>query len=246
MNYKIWLSLSDLDLAKKWAEFFTEENFECKIFETPSKYIDFLSSISAGADKLPAFSILQLHPKGYNQHMILEILQISSVPVIIASEPSSISNSLITEILLSGADDYITLTIDPRVLIAKIRAHIRRMEISLADKSSAHKLSTAGKEIILDFDSNSAAIKQGKQTRNINLTQHELQILTILIHNEGRIVERNDLLKSVWREKSEDINSQTLDKYIEMIRKKLETLGDNIKTVYGRGYMYKKQKRGTI
>lgn len=238
MNCEIWIGLKDADLAKKWAGLLSIENFKCRIFENPSQYMDFLYSISI--NKPISLSLLEIHPKAYHQQMIMEILQRSkTIPVILVSEPSSISDSLISELLMAGADDYIDVKIGPKVLIAKIRAHIRRMDLLTTDlKPSGHKVMTKDKKIILDLISNSVLIKSAKKEKSINLTKTELQILSILLHNEDHIVERNDLFRGVWKEKCEYMNPQILDKYIEIIRKKLKPLGKNIRTVYGQGYMY--------
>ncbi|MBU2574567.1 MAG: winged helix-turn-helix domain-containing protein [Elusimicrobia bacterium] len=72
-----------------------------------------------------------------------------------------------------------------------------------------------------------------------NLTPKEFDIFSLLLCKEGEIVPRSFLMEELWKERSGEVNCETIDKHVETLRRKLGPYGKNIKTVYGAGYVYK-------
>ena len=125
----------------------------------------------------------------------------------------------------SGADDYITKPIKPRVLISRIKALLRRNETSIKnDKIS--------KDLSIDLEKYVAIIKGEEKL----LPKKEFELLALLFSKPGKVFTREVILNKVW---GDDIvvGDRTIDVHIRKLREKI---GDHyIKTVKGVGYKLK-------
>jgi two-component system, OmpR family, alkaline phosphatase synthesis response regulator PhoP len=128
----------------------------------------------------------------------------------------------------SGADDYITKPIKPRVLISKIRAMLRRNQ-PVIEISKKEVITQGGIEI----DREKYLVKvEGKE---INLPKKEFELLSLLVSGQGTVFTRETILDQVW---GSDIivGDRTIDVHIRKLREKI---GDNyIKTIKGVGYKF--------
>ena len=125
----------------------------------------------------------------------------------------------------SGADDYITKPIKPRVLVSKVKALLRRKEF----KNSTEDVSD---ELSIDEEKYVAIIKGEEKL----LPKKEFELLALLFSKPGNVFNREVILKKVW---GDDIvvGDRTIDVHIRKLREKL---GDQyIKTVKGVGYKLK-------
>lgn len=154
------------------------------------------------------------------------------------SPRQKISDSQVVKFLESGADDFIFSDMDERVVVAKLKAYIRRLEPAIT--TAALKLESSRGEIMIDSCMRSVKIQivPGKYTELSNLTQKEMAILALLVGNERRPVSRESMLERLWGEDATEVYSNCINKHIETLRKKLGPYGKRIKTVYGSGYMF--------
>jgi DNA-binding response OmpR family regulator len=129
-----------------------------------------------------------------------------------------------------GADDYLTKPFSFEVLLARIRAVGRRGPI-------AHAVILQALDLTLDETSREVA--RGK--RRINLTRTEYSLLLLLLRNAGRVVTRDTIIEKVWGYSAE-IESNTLDAFVRLLRTKLEAPGEAklLQTVRGVGYCLRK------
>lgn len=136
------------------------------------------------------------------------------------------SNEDVVQGLDLGADDYLTKPFSFEVLFARVRAVARRGPIA-----QPVCLEAAG--IILN--QGTREVKRGD--RAINLTRTEFAILEMLMRHAGRVISRDMLMESVWGVDSE-IESNTLDAFVRLLRAKVEAPGEPklIQTVRGVGY----------
>jgi DNA-binding response OmpR family regulator len=148
-------------------------------------------------------------------------------------------NSVIAELLESGADDFILADIDERVLLSKVRAHLRRTLPNLACSRTLVVSRNGDMEIDRTKRTIRTGLKGKKPAAIENVTPKEFDILSTLLCNEEQVVTRNFLMEEIWKEKSGQFNFETIDKHVETLRHKLGPYGRNIRTVYGSGYMYK-------
>ncbi len=157
----------------------------------------------------------------------------SPVPIImLTAKDSEIDKVVGLEI---GADDYVTKPYSSRELIARIRAVLRRGEMS--DPSLDTGVLTVG-PVHLDADRHIISVN-GQQ---VSLPLKEFELLEFLMRNAGRVLTRMQLIDRVWG--SDYVgDTKTLDVHIKRLRAKVEADPTNpelIQTVRGMGYKMEK------
>lgn len=131
--------------------------------------------------------------------------------------------------LEAGADDYVVKPIEPRVLDARIRAVLRRVEHGRPDTS-----------VYGDLVIDRAALRVTRQGRDIRLTPTELRLLLELTRRPGQAVSRRRLLTDVW-ELDHAGDSRLVDACVQRVRAKIEeepSEPEFIETVRGFGYRF--------
>ena len=133
----------------------------------------------------------------------------------------------------TGADDYLTKPFSFEVLLARVRAVGRRGPIA-----QPVVLETSGLSIHLG----TREVRRG--ARKIELTRTEYVLLELLMRNAGRVLTRESLIESVWGGDSE-IESNTLDAFIRLLRGKIEAAGKSrlLRTVRGVGYCLRPEEQ---
>lgn len=124
--------------------------------------------------------------------------------------------------LNAGADDYLTKPFYTAELIARLRALVRR------SSGAAHPL-MVHKNISLDTSTGKAAV----DGQAVELTAHELKILSYFFHRLGRLVSQHELTEHIYG-LDDNVESNTIEVYIGRLRKKLGR--DVIVTIRGLGY----------
>lgn len=149
----------------------------------------------------------------------------SRIPIIILSAKNSIAD--ITHGLSSGADDYIPKPFDYKELLARIQARLRKAqeETVLPIVVGDLKIDQTNREVTFE----------GKR---IQLTLTEFDILRCLATHVGSVVSRDDILRDVWKDHSENTNDRTIDVHVRALRKKIPALTKHIMSIYGVGYKY--------
>jgi two-component system, OmpR family, response regulator CpxR len=133
-----------------------------------------------------------------------------------------------------GADDYLPKPFNPRELVARLRAILRRVNNDNGDDATNEKLHVEDLEITA---SSRSAKLNGVE---IGLTSVEFDLLTALVREAGKIVKKEDLSEKVL-ERSLSPYDRSLDMHISNLRKKLGLRSDGserIKTVRSVGYIY--------
>ena len=135
--------------------------------------------------------------------------------------------------LETGADDYLPKPFNPRELVARLRAILRRVET--ADENAAPE------KLVVDDLELSAASRSAKLAgEELTLTSVEFDLLAALLREAGTIVKKEDLSETVL-ERGLSPYDRSLDMHISNLRKKLGLRvdgSDRIKTIRSVGYIY--------
>lgn len=135
-----------------------------------------------------------------------------------------------------GADDYIAKPVQPRVLLARIKALLRRMPV--VGETNAETDSLVFGEFRISQATRTAALAG----QSIDLTTAEFDLLWLLATHAGNVLSRDDLLQEL-RGIGFDGLDRSIDARISRLRKKLNDDPENptrIKTVRGKGYLFSK------
>lgn len=156
-----------------------------------------------------------------------EIRKVSRVPVIFISSASDNMNMIMA--MNMGADDFIAKPFDMSVLMAKVKAMLRRTydfttSLSVIEHRGA----------LLNIGDNTLTYNGER----INLSKNEFRILHILLENKGKVVSRERLMEQLW-ETDSFIDENTLSVNVGRLRKKLDLCGlcNFIVTKFGVGYI---------
>ncbi len=219
----------DEDTGLEWRAALRGQGWQIDFFKTAQEILQAASRSSGGLVLADASCFSPEGPDGLRKVLCAH----PKVSVIIVGSQDKLSNQQIAEYLEAGADDFISRNIDHRILVAKLKAHLRRILPSLA--SLLEVLSSPKGSIRIDGATRTVLIKDpnGRSTQVDNFTPTELSLLKFLLERCGIAVERRMILEHIWREDATQVNLETVDKHVESIRKKLGPFGKNIRTVYG-------------
>lgn len=188
------------------------------------------------------FDLILLDP-GLSEVDGLEILKElrkinKEVPVILISKKANDQDKVFA--LNLGADDYLTKPFSMVELIARVRAHIRRINIIKGSQTTVG--SYPGYEPVT-IKIGEAQVHLDKMSVKIHdqehpLTPKEIGIIRLLYRNRGKVVPRDMMMREIWGE-DVYITERVIDTNVVSIRKKIGDLGRKarfIKTVFGVGY----------
>lgn len=131
-----------------------------------------------------------------------------------------------------GADDYVIKPVEPRVLLARIKALLRRT--TLAENSSIEKITFGS--LTVHCDSRSVTLDGDL----IDLSTHEFDLLLMFARQPTQVMSRELLFSTIYARPYDGLD-RTIDVRISQLRKKLGDHADKpyrIKTVWGRGYLF--------
>ncbi|HEX3053819.1 MAG TPA: response regulator transcription factor [Aggregatilineaceae bacterium] len=149
----------------------------------------------------------------------------SAVPIIMLTARDDEADQ--TAGLELGADDYVTKPFSPRVLVARVKAALRRAYGDLAGEPAILRVNG----LLLKEESHEATL----DGQPLDLTRSEFDLLAALMNRPGRVFTRMELLEHTQGE-AFAAYERTVDVHIKNLRAKLGPAGDMIETVYGVGY----------
>ncbi|MGC8594864.1 MAG: response regulator [Candidatus Kryptoniota bacterium] len=186
-------------------------------------------AIKKASTMLPDLILLDIMLPGKDGYEVMKILNqnpsTSKIPVIFLTAKSGEFDEVLG--LELGADDYIIKPISPRKLVSRVRAVLRRFEISTAEDKKVIELGP----VSIDRESYNVIIDGEK----VFFPRKEFEILFYLASHAGKVVSRETLLSRVWGSEV-FVGDRTVDVHIRKIREKLGNHADMIETIKGVGY----------
>ncbi len=181
---------------------------------------------------LPQLVLLDLMLPGLNGLDVCRSLQSEpstrNIPIIMLTARNEDAD--IVTGLEMGASDYITKPFSPRVLIARVRAVLRRTNGEEAEAVSEQKIG----ELVINREKRRILVAGSA----VDLTQTEFDLLSHLARRPGWVLSRGQLIDAL-RDGRHVVTDRAIDVQVANLRKKLGGCGDYIETVRGVGYRMK-------
>jgi two-component system, OmpR family, response regulator ChvI len=173
-------------------------------------------------------------PRMDGMELLTRLRQKSAMPVIfLTSKDDEVDEAMGLRL---GADDYIKKPFSQRLLIERIRAVLRRQELTTSTTEDPTTVLARG-DMVLDSARHLCAWKG----QAVNLTVTEFLLVKALAVRPGHVKNRDQLMDAAYGEHIY-VDDRTIDSHIKRIRKKFRVVDDQfdeIETLYGVGYRYK-------
>ena len=225
MKAKILIIEDEKDMAELVSMYLRKEGFETVLSE----------SAELGYEQLDQhvfdLIILDINLPGIDGFEFLQDLRRNkSIPVIIVSARESDEDIIIG--LGIGADEFVTKPFSPKVLVAKVRALLRRVR-------SIEKSGQGGVFYFAGFTLEIKTFLLKKKEKKVPISIKEFEVLKFLVQNAGKSFTPEIIYEKVWGNNYGDVT--TIAVYIQRLRKKIEknpAVPELIETVHGRGYSF--------
>ena len=212
-------------------------SLEAEGFEVRT-YTDGEQALKGITDRPPDVAILDIKmPRMDGMELLTRLRRQSQLPVIFLTSKDDELDEVLG--LRMGADDYIRKPFSQRLLIERIRALMRRKELSVegAAPAASGEGAVVRGDLLLD-PARHLCTWQGKPAQ---LTVTEFLILQSLAMRPGHVKNRDQLMDAAYGEHVY-VDDRTIDSHIKRLRRKLKALDkdfNQIETLYGLGYRYK-------
>jgi DNA-binding response OmpR family regulator len=187
-------------------------------------------------EERPSLVLLDLMlPKLSGLDVCRLLRQESTVPIMIITAKDGEADKVAG--LELGADDYMTKPFSMRELVSRVRAQLRRAEMTGGSSAApGSTLVLRGGPVELDLDRHEARVR-GEPTR---FTPKEFALLALFLERKGRLLTRDLLITELW---GDDYfgDTKTLDVHVKRLRQKIElrpAAPEHLVTVRGLGYRY--------
>ncbi|MBS0504582.1 MAG: response regulator transcription factor [Proteobacteria bacterium] len=200
-------------------------------------YSDGEAALKALIENPPDIAVCDIKmPRMDGLELLRRLREKSALPVIfLTSKTDELDEALG---LALGADDYIAKPFSQRLLIARIRAILRRVELS---KPQAADDESAGEPLVRgSLEMDPARHKVTWKGKNVTLTVTEFLILESLAQRPGVVKSRNQLMDAAYHD-DVYVDDRTIDSHIKRLRRKFRQADpdfDGIETLYGAGYKF--------
>jgi two-component system, OmpR family, phosphate regulon response regulator OmpR len=228
MIRKILIIDDDIKLINLLSEYLAENNFSV------SHLLDGDHAVDALETPLPDLIILDIMLPGKDGLEVLkDIRKVHTLPVIMLTAKGDDTDRIIG--LELGADDYLPKPFNPRELLARIKAILRRQDFVTAEDAGDPLLIRCNNMVL-----NRAAHTVEVDKRNIDLSTTEFNILEVLMKSPNTALSRDQIM-NLAQGKDFMVFDRSIDIHISRLRAKIETTPASpkrIKTIWGTGYMF--------
>lgn len=151
----------------------------------------------------------------------------SEVPVVMVTAREDDVDKIVG--LETGADDYVVKPFNPKELMARVKAILRRVK----SPAQTERTRLAFRDLAIDVMRRRVTYKE----QPVELTPREYDLLTFLMSRPNEIHSRQDILREVWG--SEHLDARSVDVHVRYLREKLGPVASTfVRTVWGKGYRF--------
>lgn len=224
MGKKIYAADDEQDIRDVIEGFMTNAGYEVTTFPTGDALFEQFR------DEECDLIILDIMMPGTDGLVICKkIREISDVPIIILTAKESEADHM--RGFMQGGDDYLIKPFSPSLLVVRVNALLRRVQMSSPVRSEKLRFG----DITFDETVHSAFCED----KDLGLTVTEFSLLGCLLASKGAAVSRDTLLDNVWGINAQDIETRVTDETVRRIRQKLKNVGSTVKITAVWGYGYK-------
>ena len=226
MSALIYLADDDPSLLEVFSAFLENAGFDVRSFPTGDELADEF------ARREPDLIVLDIMMPGTDGLTVCKNLrQVSDVPIVMLTAKDSEMDYL--HGLAIGADDYLMKPFSPSMLVMRVKALLRRVEMGRAAIAVQRENDLVFGDVVLS----EAAHEVCANDVAIELTMTEFALLRCLLESEGSAVSRDSLLSQVWGINAE-VETRVTDETVRRVRRKLRDAGSTtqVKAVWGYGY----------
>jgi two-component system, OmpR family, response regulator CpxR len=221
----------DAELCSLVGEYLEPEGFQIEAVHDGNRGLD----RALNGDHL--LVVLDVMLPGMNGFDVLRrIRNTSRIPVLLLTARGEDVDRIVG--LEIGADDYLPKPFNPRELVARIRAILRRTQAGEKSGAAEEQIPEVVRVGDIELDPATRIVRQNGKP--VELTSVEFNLLHVLLREAGRVVTREHLVDAVLSRKFSPFD-RSIDMHVSKVRKKLgdsDIGSDHIKTVRGVGYIF--------
>lgn len=235
MHYSVLVVDDEVELSEYTAKYFNMSGVETAYVLDAKSAMEFFKENTCS---LVLLDINLGEDSGFE--LCQTIRQTMNIPIFFISARSAEDDMLLA--LSIGGDDYICKPYSLGVLLAKVKAELKRYEES-AGKNGAE--SSGDKEIVrlgnAVINLRSASVE--KDGKRVSLKAMEYKLLVYMLNNPGRVISKDEFFEKIWD--TQFVGDVTLNVHIRHLREKIEDDPGNpkyIKTVWGVGFIFENEE----
>ena len=231
MEHSIYLADDEKSIRELLHSFLASDGYTVRSFESGDALLEAFRQEPA---ELVILDIMMPGTDGLT--VCRELRAVSDIPIILLTAKDSELDYVMG--ISQGSDDYLTKPFRPTILLMKVKALLRRVEMDRRKTAAEDELHYGD----IRYSATENAIFYGAAP--VSLTQTELRLLSYMMKQPEKAYSREELLSAVWGFDSE-VETRVTDETLRRIRKKLLQAGStvSVSTIWGFGYKLKGAER---
>ena len=231
MGHSIYLADDEKSIRELLHSFLTSGGYTVRSFENGDALLEAFHQEPA---ELVILDIMMPGTDGLT--VCRELRSVSDIPIILLTAKDSELDYVMG--ISQGSDDYLTKPFRPTILLMKVKALLRRVEMDRGKTTAEDELHY----VDIRYSATENAVFCGSTI--VALTQTELRLLSYMMKQPEKAYSREELLSAVWGFGSE-VETRVTDETLRRIRKKLLQAGStvSVSTIWGFGYKLKGAER---
>ena len=231
MEHSIYLADDEKSIRELLHSFLASDGYTVRSFESGDALLEAFRQEPA---ELVILDIMMPGTDGLT--VCRELRAVSDIPIILLTAKDSELDYVMG--ISQGSDDYLTKPFRPTILLMKVKALLRRVEMDRGKTAAEDELHYGD----IRYSATENVIFYGAAP--VSLTQTELRLLSYMMKQPEKAYSREELLNAVWGFDSE-VETRVTDETLRRIRKKLLQAGStvSVSTIWGFGYKLKGAER---